>query len=386
MRKTTIAYGKGNKRIVFSAVLASASFVCRMLELNWIVSLCFAVSIAWVVLNFLWDVARTKKASAYIIILFVLMLFSVVASGLRSDFEFYKRAIIVFCCVLCLNNASGARMNKNEFRLVQILFLLSVGVANYLFYFKGFSNVYYGSTQLVAMNFGNPNECALWLAMLFIALDLCAFVEPKGWLKLLCIFAAVSLLPVINSTGSRNSLLACLLMAGATVLFEVLPFGKIPKWTVSIIAILPLIVFFAYMYIFVPNLDTFSEWFSFLVEDGKTLTSRVTIWGIVMDDFAECFWLGKYNIYFDEQMHNSLMTLFCMFGASFVALVCVLFYKVVNHLNLFAQLALIAVWFTGCFEASVFVGVAGLYLMMEIIPSIGNLHRRGSVCQSHPGG
>jgi O-antigen ligase len=128
------------------------------------------------------------------------------------------------------------------------------------------------------------------------------------------------------------------------------------------------------MYIFVPNIEFLRSFLFFLEEESKTLTSRVEIWEEVISDFKSCFLLGDYNKYFDEQMHNSLATLFTMYGLPFLVSACLYMYyackKIQEKSGAIAMLSVCAILFTGCFEASVFVGIAGFYLIILIAPAI----------------
>ena len=83
-------------------------------------------------------------------------------------------------------------------------------------------------------------------------------------------------------------------------------------------------------------------------------------------------------------MHNSLLTIFCRFGAPATVLSCVSIYQALKNLqekaSFYAALSLSAIFFTGCFEASVFVGIAGMYLMLLLIPACASVE---DVYQKH---
>ena len=78
---------------------------------------------------------------------------------------------------------------------------------------------------------------------------------------------------------------------------------------------------------------------------------------------------GNYAVYHTEQLHNAMLTLYCRFGVFFVAIVCRKIYLVLKKMpNADIQLAVSAVWLTGCFETSIFVGAAGMYLLVLLLP------------------
>ena len=134
-------------------------------------------------------------------------------------------------------------------------------------------------------------------------------------------------------------------------------------------AVLPVIVFFFYMYVMVPNMD---QWQSMIVTGDKGINSRVGIWQRIVNDLRNCFWIGDYAKYYNSQMHNSLMTLYCRYGVCYLAGAVAVIYQTLKksqeNLSIYATLGLCGLLFTGCFEGSLFVGVAGLYLMLLVVP------------------
>lgn len=365
-----------NNSIVISAVLASAIFIFQTLSMPNIVSILFYISIAMVAINYFLRITSTNKISAYVLVICVLMLLSFATSGFVRDFETYKRAIIVLCCIICIDDSRNTKLNLNEFRIIEYAFLVTSYFAIFMFYARGLRYVYYKDTYSVAMNFSNPNSLALWITVFFIGIAICFFVESRKPFKILLLGAAALLLPIISATESRNSYISCIFVI-ATLFLTIFrskkkKLNKIPSLLILALVALPAIIFFAYMYIVIPNIDFFEEAFSFMISHGKTLGSRAGIWQSVMNNLRPCFLFGMYNKFNGSQMHNSLMTLYCMFGAPITILISTVFYNSVKRKNIYSQIALIGIWSTGCFEASVFVGVAGIYLMLQILPAIGD--------------
>lgn len=148
-----------------------------------------------------------------------------------------------------------------------------------------------------------------------------------------------------------------------------------------VLTTLPLIVFAFYMYVIVANMDFWEMLFK-LNSIDKGLGTRRGIWQIVIDSFGHCFLFGDYYTYYNSQMHNSLLTIFCRFGAPVTFLSCVSIYAALSRLqdnsSFYAALSLAAILFTGCFEASVFVGIAGMYLMLLLIPACASVENVGA--------
>lgn len=369
--------------IVFSAILATIVFVFQIMNIGSVVSICFYVSIALVAMNYIFKILATKRMSTYVLVIAVLMLLSFAISGFVLDFEVYKRAIIVMCCVICIADSRTSNLNLKQIRIIEFCFIFAVAFANFMFYFGGYNTIFYYDTNSIAMNFSNPNALAIWLAMFLIALLICFSVEQNKLLKLLLFASAASLLPIILATESRNSLLSCILVIAALIIVMLRSrkqrTERLPNWALLIFTLLPVIVFFAYMYIISPNMDFFNDVFSFLVSQGKSLSSRAGVWQTVINYLGPCFFFGKYNLFYNHQMHNSLMTIYCMFGAPVTCLISAVFYNVIKKKNIYTQIALLGIWSTGCFETSIFTGAAGVYLMLQIIPALGDFHTKRDI-------
>ena len=135
------------------------------------------------------------------------------------------------------------------------------------------------------------------------------------------------------------------------------------------------------MYVIVENMDFWQEIFSGGSID-KNINTRQSIWNIVKNNLADCFFIGNYPEYYDGQMHNSLMTVYCRHGAITTTLLSLLIYKALDKLQekstFSGALSLSAILFTGCFEGSVFIGIAGLYLMLLIVPAIAGAESKKS--------
>ena len=127
------------------------------------------------------------------------------------------------------------------------------------------------------------------------------------------------------------------------------------------------------MYLFLPLYDTLGSWFAFFAGGGKSLTSRVRIWTEIETNLLPSALLGQYDLFFESQMHNALGTLLLQFGALFTAIVCQKFYGAVKKLDsAVAQLPLCAAWIVGCFETAFFTGMAGVYLLILVLPLISD--------------
>lgn len=360
---------KGKMIVTIAAGVGVAVYVGKLLQMSSFVSLLFAFSIACVITAYFMKVIRSGRIKVEDLLLVTIVVLSIASSGLSTDADYYKPAIIVLCTIICIDVCPDYCVDEKTKDRILIWFVGAALITNVLYYFGGLRAAYFKRTNAIALNFSNPNETAMWLTFLFIILFNGALTQKKRIYKLFVLICSGSLIPILYRTESRACLFAIVFFAVGELGLHFLRKKSLPNWVIWIVALSPAIVYFAYMYIFIPYYSKFVGLLSFLISEGKPLTSRRTIWGIVEQDFWKCLLLGKYSVYFSEQMHNSLATLYCRFGLIFTVIVCKKFIKAVKRIkSKRTQLAMLTVWMIGCFEASIFVGVSGLYVLVLVLP------------------
>lgn len=357
--------------ILLLSFCAGISFLGGLTGISVITSISFSISIFSVLLIVAWDLIKKGTVDFLFLSLLVLIGLSIINSGLTLNFSYYKRAIITICTFICIFYSPYTKITENTKKLIGFVFNVASLLTIFYFYFLGYDKKGFGSTTLVAFNFSNPNEAGLWIFILFIALFSNVFTTRKKIVKVLFFIEACFLFHILSATGSRNSLLSGLLFVIVRIILQFFKIKKFPKWVLGLFVLLPIIVFFVYMFVFLPNIKLFESLFSFLDSD-KSLTSRDKIWQSVINNLKNCFLLGDYSKFHEGQLHNSLMTLFVMFGFPFTLLSCIFIYRcckqLQSHLSIEAAFTMCAILFTGCFEASVFVGIGGIYIALLIIP------------------
>lgn len=359
----------GRDNIVkLAALIGLGVFIAQMLEMSTVASVLFACSLLCVTVNYWAFVSARNYLRLDDIVLLLVTLISIVLSEWQLNLDYFKPVIIVLCSIVCIDQCAEIEANKKTCKRIQLFLILVCILANALYY-GGLRYKYHGSTRLVAMNFNNPNEAAMWLVFLIVLLFDSSVLQQGKVSKLLPWACACSLLPILYSTQSRNGLLAMLFYFAGKIVLRFLSLKKLPKWFVFLITVAPILVYVGYMYIIMPNYDRFAQWFSFLISRGKELSARRTIWSNFEMDQATNILFGNYTVYHTEQLHNSILTLYCRFGVFFVAIVCRKLYKTLKKMpNAAMQLALSTIWLTGCFETSIFVGIAGMYMLVLLLP------------------
>lgn len=364
-----------NSAILVCAVCVVMSFTAQLFNVRAVVNLVFAFSLIFVFACYFLSGSISKIMLFLIFDVFIAVAISII--DVEGVVDYVSHILIMICTYICIEVGVNAKIEVKFFKIISTMFLLMSVVLLVAYYFGPLKSSYFEDTEAICLNFPNPNAAGLWLVCIFILLFYCVFLYKKA-LRFAFLVCAVGIVPIIFATESRNSYIACFFLAICVIITKIFKIKKIPNWCLALLACLPIIVFFFYMFVVVKNQDFWESIFAFDSVD-KSIDSRENIWQKVLDNFWNCFLIGDYGYYYNSQQHNSLITVFCRFGAPAVVAVCMLTYNALKRLqeraSLYAALSLAAILFTGCFEASVFVGIAGLYLMLLIIPACASMEQ-----------
>lgn len=362
-----------DQTILLLAVCVVLSFLCQIFKFTAPINIIYIITLLMVLFLYL----LSGYASRVMVFMIILVGFAAFIHGFRyNNMDYYTHVLITLCIFICIEVSAYVKISVGTFKKIANMFLITSIILLIAYYLGPLKRTYFDyGLGSVSLNFPNPNAAGLWVTCIFILVLYSGFMF-KGGKRVLYTLVALALLPIVLATQSRNSFLACIFfIAGlfATKLFKI---KTVPKWILLVLAILPLLVFVFYMYVIVANMDFWEALFKIESID-KGLGSRQNIWQSVIDDFGHCFLFGDYFKYFNSQMHNSLLTIFCRFGAPVTYLSCVSIYRALKNLqensSFYAALSLSAIFFTGCFEASIFVGIAGLYLLLLLIPACASV-------------
>ena len=364
-----------DKIVFFLAVCVVLSFVLQIFKLLALVNLLYMVSLLLVFFLYL----RSGYFNKITLAITALIGVASIINGFRYDnLDYYTHVLITLCIFICIEISAYVQIERKTFVKIANLFLLTSAILLVAYYFGPLKTTYQAPEigyYAITLNFPNPNAAGLWLTCIFIMLVYSSFLF-KAFKKVLYLGVAIGLLPIILATESRNSFFACIFFVAGIIITKTLFIKKVPNAFLAILATLPLIVFVFYMFVIVNNMSFWEEIFAIESID-KGIGSRVGVWQIVIDDFWHCFLIGDYYKYYNSQMHNSLLTIFCRFGTFTTLLSCIAIYRslklIQENSSFFAALSLSAIFFTGCFEASIFVGIAGLYLMLLILPACASV-------------
>ncbi len=362
-----------NNVILVCAVCVVISFMGQVMQIGMLANIAYAFSLVLIFACYF----LSGYYSKLMFFLMFMIIVSVTLQGLTFVPDYFSHALITICTYICMEVGADVKIDVKTYKRISIMFLL-MSLVLLVFYYAGpLRNSRFENTTAIALNLSNPNAAGLWLVCIFILLFYFSLLYQKT-LRYIFLFTAIGILPIILATESRNSFFACIFLVAGTIITRLFKIKKLPNWVLLVITCLPIIVLFFYMYVIVKNIDFWESLFSLNIAD-KGLSSRQGVWQSALNNFWDCFLIGDYPYYYDGQPHNSLLTIFCRFGVFSTAAVCVLIYRTLKKLqdnsSIFAVLSLSTVLFTGCFEASVFVGIAGLYIMLLLIPACSSVEK-----------
>ncbi len=362
----TSKYFSGNIMLVYAAIVM-LSFLCQIFEFTAPVNIMYIISLLLVLCSYL--ISGGVNIITYAII-FLVGLASLV-DGLLSDMDYYTHVLITLCIFICIEVGPNIRITLKTFKIIANMFFVTALILLVAYYLGPLKSTYFGLQNAICLNMLNPNAAGLWVTCIFIILLYSSFLFKK-FKRVFFWGVALGLLPIILATQSRNSFFACVFFIAGLFFTKLFNIKKVPKFVLAILAVLPLIVFWFYMFVVIENMSFWQELFS-IESINKGIGTRVDIWQRVINNFDNCFWLGDYHKYYNSQQHNSLLTIFCRFGGIVTVLACISIYQSLKNLqdnsSFYAALSMSAIYFTGCFEASIFVGIAGMYLMLILIPA-----------------
>ncbi len=354
-----------DKIILICSICAVASFLGQIFISSTFVNAIYAISLIMILVCYFLNVDISRE----MIVIPFLMVISVITRELvTNNSDFFTHVLITYASFICVELAYKVKMNFATYKKIFYIFFATSLILVVAYHFGSLKSSYFKHTDAIALNFPNPNAAALWVAALFIIL-VSFSLNQKKILRIVLWIIAAAMLPIVSATESRNSYFACIFFVAGILLIKVLRIKKLPNWLLLILSYLPIIVFFFYMFVVMENKAFWEEFFQM----DKNIDTRANIWRTVLDDFQNCLFLGNYYRFYDSQMHNSLMTIFVRFGAPTTILAANIIYRSLKNLqntySPLAALSLASIMITGCFEASIFVGVAGLFLTPLIVAS-----------------
>ena len=361
--------------VTIEVIIASTIAVLTALGQNRLVSLLFALSFIVAFVFVALKVFEQNKVNISIV-LAVFCVINVTLNGLQENgimnFDYFKK-VIMFCCFMFLVFYSIQEQEPVPDFLLKIIEFLPVIAGTFLV----FSYYYMENTAVIAhgitLGFSNPNFTGMWLLHFFLYGVLFVLKAFKGGNKLRLLYIPILFIiyRLIGETGARS----CQFGALSFFVFLLLKswIKNRPKLFSFVIVVFPIV--FSLFYLAVVDEEWFHNTFSFLVSEGKNLTSRKKIWFSAFQQYQKHPLFGNYsgisNGTGQSQMHNTHVDVLCSYGIlPFILFLNILYdrFLVSSHkVSSFYQTAVFsafcAVIVAGSFEAAMVAGAMGLNLL-----------------------
>lgn len=352
-----------NNVFSFLLVCVALTTVSAIWQYNTIASLLIAIN--FIITTILTFSVLLKNMDKYLVLLWfgiaVVSFLAVFVSGEKITFEYLKLWIMFMSTINLFYWVASIKVTKI---MVNNLFLCATAVA-FMFVVAFYYGLGYGNSKLpdyLTFGMSNPNITAIYLLNVFLCLVVSLDFTGKKRVKLIRIILGCFMVYFILKTEAR----ACMLGVVACLFLKVFGIKKYNKKFNFFMIILPLV--FAIIYMEIIDMSIM-ELFEFAESKGKGLDSRVPIWQKVFKTIKENPFLGNYKT--GGNLHNMHLAIMSTYG-SFVAVGVIVFLNYIindigvkmeekyQYMGLFAFYAVIV---SGCFEATLFTGSQGMYVL-----------------------
>lgn len=371
--------------LVIEIYLACSITCVSMLNYKSLASIAIAVNFIVVFILFFMTVLNQRYVNRSLffacLLTIVFSLISVLFSSVSISFEYLKKWIM-FTCTMMIYYCTAEVLATA--RIVSALFRGSILIA-ICFIAMYLSGKQYWLGDAITFNLGNPNYTGI--CILCVLMCLFPFLKQKKKILKKCVF--VSLLLVLLYFLLLTKARACILALGVYLVMFFWPNIQYKKWLTFLFLIFPLL--FAIVYMQLISNDTVREIFSFLQSEGKTLTSRVTIWNNAFNSIKNNLLFGDY--YFATggtglgQLHNLNLDILGAFGLITFSCMIIYLYRLINsigeqsatHNQILCIYSYYALMISGTFEAALYSNSQGMYVLSAGLFVMARYNKRWSV-------
>ncbi len=339
-----------------------------------IVSLLLAVNYILIaaLLILLFVEKRTYQITTFFAFAIIIILsFSSMAIYGSLSFAYARKWLMFFCVMSLYFWAYNTRITKRMIIAVLIFGLAQAGIFM-ISYISGYT--YPLGDVGITFNLGNPNFTGMWLLAVFLLLVVDIEYFKNRVIRILLVLFAFVIFYFLTLTNARGAILS----AVCIIPFRVFYRKKYSPVITFCAVIFPLV--FALTYMMFINNQKVIEFFSFLISEGKNLTSRIVIWEVGFDLFAEYPIFGNYYESTGgsgiSQYHNIYVDTLCTYGAIVQAAVIAFLTWILNGIgkgikNGGVALAAISAFYvaiiSGCFEGGLFSNSLGVYVLTGVL-------------------
>lgn len=303
---------------------------------------------------------------------FLSVVLNFLMTGTAFEINRLSKLVFFFSSVLIMYYSYIMNVTEKLKEKVLLSGVLIAGVYTSGYYVFG-NDIMYGSG--LTLGFANPNFFAFWIfhAIIYCAIYLAG--EKERLKKCIVSIFMVGLLALLNETRSRSVLVALFAFFVLIFIRAVNNKFSLKKSQIVMLCTIPLLIPIFYNVI-ITNLSSF---FSFIVSEGKSLSSRTVPWTFAFEHIMRHPLFGSYNEAVDFElwhMHNIYLEVMTSYGlvvfvAFFALLVKMILALNEQHITLPRYVAvsgLICVMIYSTFEASLITGCLGLiYLTAGLV-------------------
>lgn len=363
----------------------------QVLDKPTLASMLFTVTFGLTVLFWAAEALRGIDAVSILALLMVLLSWINVATnalltGTVVSLPYFKK-LVMFCITVLFFD--GVRSCRPERKTVRLVFRLSGFLAVFLiclFYVRR-PEMYWLKNRVsvyLTFRFVNPNLTAVFLSALCILEIIHACWAEKKRSRLLHGFLAGYMAYFISETQARNAqlillffLLFCLISRRWSQKKQ-----RMPGWLACVISVFPML--FAAAYLLLIPAPWVQKLFSFLVEEGKSLSSRLVIWRGAFQAAAVSPFFGAYSQISGRtgasQLHNSHLDVMASYGILVLGMLCLFLYRTLlgaadtkgGRIQILCQTGFAAILLSGVGEAMLFSGGIGIYIFAGTLRMLAN--------------
>ena len=332
-----------------------------------IVSLLFSISFIILIilffrLYFIYGINKTETIDLFLLYSIIMIAF---AATIDSTMSFvYLKKYILFCSTLIFLLI----INKIEIgkKTVNFIFIINALIAIIYIYYVYYVKIYYTHIGLT-LNFSNPNLTGIWIYHTILFLILATIFYKNKLLKLIYFVGSISLVYPMILTRSRTVLVSLICFSLLALFIWIRRNVKISKYFVVFILLTPLLSGGIYLKL----LDSRKiAIFDFLVSEGKSIESREAVWLNAFSQLKSNLFLGTYHEV-TQQMHNTHIDILVSYGVIVFVLTMVFIARILlkiskqsnSKFNTISLIAFLSVIILGTFEAALFSGGTGLYIL-----------------------
>lgn len=364
-------------------MVAAGIVVATVLGLEKIASLLFTGTF-FLVLMLWFEISqkRITKLNVIAILIVVMAITNVLLNALFTgtviSFSYMKKVIMFSTTILFFVSAAEVNVhNSNKLFINRMITWVSLFLI-IMYYLQNIKmHVLYGKvSDYLTFGFTNPNLTAMFITSMLFFKIINMLLEKRKTVLVFDFVVIAFLFKFIVETRSRNCVLVFAIFIIQIIVYYRLPKIKIfaKKIYAKIMAVWPLL--FAIIYMFVVRVPIISRIFSFMISEGKGITSRYRLWALAFENVYYSPVIGAYSQISlgtgESQMHNTHIDIMASYGVIVLVLVCIFIYYLLmkrisayeNKDNVLYNIAFASILLIGMGEAALFSGGIGIYLFV----------------------